>query len=569
MSPNQQATMQPSPNQLETWTVSKLFDLEVKPQYFIPSYQRGYRWTDKEVEQLLKDVSEFEPSHEAVYYSLQPVVVHEDREVSNKWVVIDGQQRLTTIYLILKALDWDGLPNVCPIVYETRKKSRDFLEKIDTNHKFEERKDNIDFYHIGEAYDTINKWLVKHQQEKDILCDKLLNRSQVIWYEILIKGDEDHQDPKEVFMRFNQGKIPLDQAELIKALFLKSAAQDDADNNEARRNEIARQWDEIEFTLREDPFWYFLMGTQAQQKETKYKNRILLLLEMQTGKNEIGEQVTFNAFVEKNEKELDESWNQIWQNYLILREWYQNRTIYHLIGFLRSRRTSKANSQINSLLRDYKRGTKTSFQKDKLKGFLEKWITEQTTSDKENALDLKQHIENLVKEASYDETKQRDLCQDLLLLYNIAKIEKHEGYECFSFEQFYKNGWSLEHIFPQSKAGSKNSGNDRDQGEADEAIEWVHNIGNLTLLQKRNNSSLGNNAFSDKRNKIIEWEKEGKFIPIGTRMVFQKYFVEENSNDPEKTTIDLAEWRELDFDAYQDDIITTLQNYLNPLKQTS
>ena len=80
-------------------------------KFVIPSYQRGYRWTERETEDLLEDILDFkqQPSQEG-FYCLQPLVVKKDEEKSqregmNIYRVIDGQQRLTTILLILKALE--------------------------------------------------------------------------------------------------------------------------------------------------------------------------------------------------------------------------------------------------------------------------------------------------------------------------------------------------------------------------------------------------------------------------------------------------------------------------------
>ena len=68
--------------------------------FFIPSYQRGYRWGEKQVNELLDDISSFSKNKkEEDFYCLQPIVVNKDND---KYRVIDGQQRLTTIYIILK-----------------------------------------------------------------------------------------------------------------------------------------------------------------------------------------------------------------------------------------------------------------------------------------------------------------------------------------------------------------------------------------------------------------------------------------------------------------------------------
>lgn len=77
-------------------------DLENK-KFLIPSYQRGYRW-DNEVNALLDDIRDFTnyKKSDNDFYSLQPIVVKKDE---NKYIVIDGQQRLTTIFLIIKYIE--------------------------------------------------------------------------------------------------------------------------------------------------------------------------------------------------------------------------------------------------------------------------------------------------------------------------------------------------------------------------------------------------------------------------------------------------------------------------------
>ena len=79
-------------------------------QFFIPSYQRGYRWSKTQIEDLLSDIWEYyqqvtQTSTDVAgkFYCLQPLVVRH-RSENDVWEVIDGQQRLTTIYLIMKCL---------------------------------------------------------------------------------------------------------------------------------------------------------------------------------------------------------------------------------------------------------------------------------------------------------------------------------------------------------------------------------------------------------------------------------------------------------------------------------
>ena len=80
---------------LETRSIGDV--VEQNATYHIPSYQRGYRWGENEVERLLEDVWEAHEKKKDDYY-LQPIVVR--NKGNNEYELIDGQQRLTTIYLI-------------------------------------------------------------------------------------------------------------------------------------------------------------------------------------------------------------------------------------------------------------------------------------------------------------------------------------------------------------------------------------------------------------------------------------------------------------------------------------
>ena len=91
----------------------------------IPSYQRGYRWEKENVEALLNDVQEFATKTkkgEGEFYCLQPVVVRVNKQLSEERTIaegnpvtvydlLDGQQRLTTLWLILNQDDFKSLWN--------------------------------------------------------------------------------------------------------------------------------------------------------------------------------------------------------------------------------------------------------------------------------------------------------------------------------------------------------------------------------------------------------------------------------------------------------------------------
>ena len=203
-------------------------------KFFVPSYQRGYRWKDREITALLEDIWDFaNAKQEGNFYCLQPIVIKQN---GKKYNVIDGQQRLTTIFLIVKFLDKKDL---FTLEYQTRRNSAEFLKNIDN--KIDEQSKNIDFFHFVNAYKIIKNFFVdKETNDRKKFADTLLNNCKVLWYETQEKEND-------VFIRLNIGKIPLLEAENIKALFLSK-------NNELDDDEIkdrAEFWYESEIKTRE------------------------------------------------------------------------------------------------------------------------------------------------------------------------------------------------------------------------------------------------------------------------------------------------------------------------------
>lgn len=150
-------------NSVELKTLNELSQYS----FYIPAYQRGYRWTEQEVKDLLNDITEFMPreivgSDDRTWYCLQPVVVKQRKE--NEYEVIDGQQRLTTAYLILHYLNQDFVEKkrdkLFNLDYETRPDSKIFIQ-----HPEVDSSSCIDFYYMHQAYSTIEKWFEASEQQ--------------------------------------------------------------------------------------------------------------------------------------------------------------------------------------------------------------------------------------------------------------------------------------------------------------------------------------------------------------------------------------------------------------------
>ena len=108
-------------------------------KYYIPAYQRGYRWEEKQVLDLLNDLhSYFCGNTQGQFYCLQPIVVKKIKYDGEEWYeVIDGQQRLTTLRLLMQVLDQLNRYGVLQvdshsyaICYATRPAMKDIFETI-------------------------------------------------------------------------------------------------------------------------------------------------------------------------------------------------------------------------------------------------------------------------------------------------------------------------------------------------------------------------------------------------------------------------------------------------------
>ena len=596
----------PNSAKLELKTVNNLVG-----NFFVPRYQRGYRWERDDVEKLLDDLWEHceksRGNHEEMY-NLQPLVVKKD---NNRWELIDGQQRLTTVFLLLKYWQEEGLNDNEPqftLAYETRPKSGEFLNNPDLNRKNE----NIDFYHMCEAWDCIKKWFEKlEKNERQTRANGLFKgfgrTIQVIWYEA---GEE---DAESLFTRLNVGKIPLTDAELVKAQLLTSLAKEG--NNRVsemaayskeviRVSEMAAEWDRIERDLRRDDIWSFLTTTAPDS----YPTRITLLLDAiadkKSGKKpaEITatHRVRYHTF-ETLRVFLDEPidfWEDTMNVYGRLIGWFEDRHLYHKIGYLVATGFS-----LVELIRDSEGCTKKQF-----KNKLDTRITKSIAKNRQGEAGLR---EKELAELTY--TEDAELCRRVLLLMNVETIRKQaDSSERYPFWQHredkgnIKRRWTLEHIHAQHSDGldkkdrkidwltqhietlqqmpSEKDGKRRDalvhlankflessdqenfedihrriieyftsQDSSDDA--WLHSISNLALLPHGDNAKLKNYVFATKRRLIIEIDKSGAFIPICTRRVFLKYYTEEN---PEQ----MDYWAEKDREGYLDSMQKTLEPYL-------
>ena len=550
---------------LETKLVS-----DITGTFYVPSYQRGYRWGEDEVLRLLNDIY----ANGKKNYCLQPVVV---RKKGDAYELIDGQQRLTTLYLIYRYMK-----NVNPffgepafnLVYETRENSEEFLRSIDLSR----RDENIDYWFISNAYETIKTWFEVDMQIRVLhIFEYFKEDVKIIWYEV-----GENEDAISLFTRLNIGKIPLTSAELVKAMFLSRNGNGIAERE--KQEEISLQWDDMEKELHDDPLWYFLTnGANAS-----YQTRIDLILDLVSEKPADNREKYYTFFkIDEMAKTvpLDDLWRNIQQTFLLLKDWFENHELYHKIGYL----IASESLTLQKVFKISEGKTKREFR-----AALDSYIR--------NSISISDNYGEL----SYEKQQDYKRISKLLLLFNVESVRLNgEHTQWFPFDKYKydrkgKVAWSLEHIHAQQSEGLRTQEMWKewlrlhipsvravsDNAELVEAMqtaiddpklerdafdtlqktvvellsvqgnaEFLHSIGNLALLRADDNAALNNSTFDVKRNMIVSMDKEGQFIPFCTKMVFLKYYTPSEDNQ-------LHFWGQADRVAYVNAMNKVLASYL-------
>ena len=576
---------------------------EITGKFTIEAYQRGYRWGKDEVEYLLEDINEIPDGQK---YCLQPVVV---KNVNDTYELIDGQQRLTTLYLIMKYLN-AYVDIKFSIEYATRKSenghigSKELLETIDEI-DLSLPSNNIDELFIKKSYSIVKTWFNGEKSKMMSFANKLQNYVTIIWYEV-----DDDEDSVNIFTRLNIGKINLTNAELVKALFLSRGKKDSegryAGNpygiEEKKQHEIALGWDSMEKDLHNEKFWTFI----TNEKSDHYPIRMELLFDMIEMKPS-GESnfYTFNRFYErfKNSDNRYDTWELIERYMQQLKEWYHSFDLFHHIGFLVATGTS-----VKSLL-DIAMSTDHPIKKSDFKHRVLDMIREKMAF-KVGDNDFGEDID--YAELNYEDHP--EFIQYVLLLFNIETIrQKGDENVRFPFYRYKNEGtWSLEHIHAQNSESLKTNqewkewleihkksleglevssddkkieevidkmntvithinekgykGSIRDEfnavapavinilSDGDDKSQ-MHTLSNMALLTVGENAALNNSTFDVKRMKIIAMDKAGEYIPVCTRNVFMKYY---SSSDTK-----LHFWSEEDRKGY----ISAMNNVLYDYKE--
>lgn len=444
--------------------------------FFIPNFQRGYRWEAQQIIDLLDDLNDFKDknagNNKDAFYCLQPLVVqkhnkeqekeilkriHESNDLEqitkivsnykNSWMVIDGQQRLTTICIILQIINGEDNFN---IEYQVLPKSQEHINNIEKLSDADAEQD-INLYHIKECYKIAKQWFDDNDIDKHAFSDLILNYAKFIWYE------NNNEDPIKIFTRLNIGQIKLTNSELIKALFLNSDNFKEGNVSE-RQDELAQEWDNIEINLQNNDFFLFL-NSLYDFDNYKKPTRIDFLLDFickynkknnsQKGLIEYNEDFvgtdnyrSFRCFYDcyKNHRE---EFEKLWEGTVrhvfdVFYEWFIDINLYHYIGYV----LYCKGATLKELYDKWEETDRISFLEDYLFNLIK-------TKCLRNCQDINHE---------YDINTKFGKAEPLLLLHNVQTIinqnkvmKENAKYEMgvyykFLFHLYKLEKWNIEHI---------------------------------------------------------------------------------------------------------------------------
>lgn len=351
----------------------------------------------------------------------------------------------------------------------------------------------LDEYHIILSYLTVRLYFNQHKEyiTKFINLFQSLDDKysiQFIWYnvteEITDKTTDKINETKavDIFTRLNIGKIPLTDAELIKALFLKKDNFKDSELD--KKLHIAYKWDEIEKTLNNDTFWYFI--SNRNEDEIQKRNRIELILELaadiknnnqyklfKTYENILkGKDISEEYSIEKNDNSLNKIlyklWNTIEECVITLKEWYNDNEMYHYTGYylyfknnihdlyqnIKSKSIYEQKKDISKKVKDILFNDKYKFKVIE-NGYTNEYIRNYYNDNNNN---------NDFLNLNFYDKNAKQIFHNILLfidIYNYINLNKSNNIyntsQCFFINRFPFNifkyeknkQWSLEHIASQ------------------------------------------------------------------------------------------------------------------------
>lgn len=481
--------------------------------YFnIPYYQRGYRWETKQIYELLDDLLEFDPknANEGAFYCLQPLVVVKNQRIESEkevFDVIDGQQRLTTLFLIINYLDiginyhlrYDRASNKNKLLcFENGEILYNKLKSLETK----EIINNPDYFYLSKAIEDIKNWFttqkIKLKRIEQKIADIIINQDfespselELPFYENSVLDDKnekqndvrfiwydatddtiDYGNSISVFKRFNYGKTSLTSAELIKALLFQCDIYNEVCKAEKKQVafRMSTEWDRMEKALQDKFMWSMI--APENPKGISHIDIVLSYIADQLHKekqldvltspdDDDYDYIVFNKYFKKQleEKEdysviVDELWKRIQDVFDTITSWYKDRELYHLVGLRMTLLNPKNKKQSQVDKEKYVKQLRVLF--DKYESLSRSEFISYMKEEIGDVIDIKKHNKNLkegeipltLSSLSYG-NNDNDII-NILLVYNVTLcMDNSQDNQFFPFWFYQDIIPSLEHIHPQ------------------------------------------------------------------------------------------------------------------------
>lgn len=575
-----------------------------KAYFNIPHYQRGYKWEPHNIQKLLNDVNNFEIG-EGKFYCLQNITIAGCEDYFN---VIDGQQRLTTLSIILSILDQRALVNSKVRFPDNsiRKFTNKFMHEVVTNadvdfpdcdwEQFTEKNPDYDLQDIGhifQVYRAVEQWIEEKEKtqtsfERIKFMKKLLNDVRLIINEV-----DGQTSEEKIFGNLNSKRVPLDGSDLIRAILITRVAKEEAKKESELKNIIYINERRVKLGWELDQinnWWgienvkgYFasflsikselIGGDKKLFNDEVYPINLLYILFAESK----GEQKLTLDLIEQHNNSAIALYKEILKVHYTLQDWYNDKTIYHFLGFLFNVRVKKIS--FNEVWKMWEASTTRSDFINALKAKMRTYFVDED----DEVINYKDAKVNW-----YDDL-QGELVMSLILMDIIQCVKENQAN--LPHNRFWKNSDDIEHIFPRNPKEVKNKKayieflnkyhnksispfdlsnfellkDDESYIEAlNEHIEAVtgniaiNSIGNLVLLYKRLNQSISNAIYAIKRSRIIEFHSSGAFIQPHTFKVFTRNF-----NDDQQSNKDYEYWTNDDIVRNNNYIDKTINNFFN------
>ena len=499
--------------------------------FIIPSYQRGYKWSvtkenekssvDIFCESLIEAFKAYKINKNVEYFIEAVTVVQEND--TDKIILVDGQQRTTTLFLFFLVLkDFEILKNIS-LKYDIREDSNIFLQNLLNGTPTDSIDiDTQDIFYFEKSIDTIKNHLINEHIEliENNEFNRFLKKNvKLLFNRIPLKKSIN------TFIALNGIKAIMKTEELIKSEFLiKSSRSSDKKNNHSNtqsncindpadewkinedRSRIARNWDKWLYWWNQESIKYYF-GTKD-----KHPLYYLLLMYWNINKDNehnkikvIDTKFTFFDFKNKfisNKKDAKNHLEGLRKLQKSFEDLYSDYERHNFLGLILKTSNSKDDALIYFLdsenkekisLEEYAKWALVGITHAKILNRFKKNDQELEVDEEKN--EAEECIALVNKKYVYlDENdmiindKRVELAFGFLLLLNI--LEDNKLQKKFNFSIWGNR--SLEHIYPKSKKSDLNFDHGNNEGS-------IHCIGNLVLLHKHDNSIFGAKTFQEKK----------------------------------------------------------------------